>query len=204
MLGVGAGAADDGLHLGLLFRQRVEIGVFLAIGGVDFLQPRLGLEHIAHAGFDALAHGLVRIELRLLRQVADIEARHRDRLAFKFLVNTGHDLEQGRFARTIGSQHTDLGAGEETKGDVLENEALGRDDLAQAVHRKYVLSHWCCELFCERGKASIIDASMRAPAIVSIPCDNTACCGASVAHNASTLLGTWHHAAVPTLYPICL
>ena len=95
MLGIGTSGADDGLDLGLLVGQCVEVGVFFTVGGVDFFQARLGLEHIAHAGFHAFPHRLVRVKLRFLRQIADIEARHRNRFAFEFLVDTRHDLEQG-------------------------------------------------------------------------------------------------------------
>ena len=112
---IGAGAANDGLHLGLLFSQRVKIGVFLTVGGVNFFQTGFGGEHITHAAFNAFAHGLIRVELRLLRQVANVEARHGNGLALKFLVHTRHDFQQRGFAGTIGAQHADLGAREETE-----------------------------------------------------------------------------------------
>ena len=38
-------------------------------------------------------------------------------------------------------EHADLGAGKERQRDVLEDDALGRHDLAHAVHRVDVLSH---------------------------------------------------------------
>ena len=47
----------------------------------------------------------------------------------------------GRFARTIQAQHADLGTGEETEGDILDDLTLGWDDLAHAEHGHYVLSH---------------------------------------------------------------
>ena len=81
VLGVGAGGGDDGFQLGLLGGQRVEIGVRLAIGGVDLFELGLGREHLAHGLFDALAHGVLGVELGLLRQVADVQAGHRRGLA---------------------------------------------------------------------------------------------------------------------------
>ena len=66
-----AGGGDDGLELGLLGGQLVEVGVGLGVGGVDLVQPLLRAEHFAEALLDRLAHRLVRVELRLLRQVAD-------------------------------------------------------------------------------------------------------------------------------------
>ena len=141
VLGVSPRAANDGLHLGLLFGERVEISVFFAVSGVDFFQPRFGLEDIAHARFNAFAHGLLGVQLRLLRQITNIQTRHGDGFAFKLLVNTRHDLEQGGLAGTIGSQNAYFGAREEAEGNVFENELLRRNDLAEVIHGKYVLSH---------------------------------------------------------------
>ena len=134
MLRICARTGDDGLHLGLLGRELVEIGVLFAISGVDFLQPRFGSEHIPHTGFNAFAHGLGGVKLRLLWQVTNSQIGHRDGLALNLLVHTRHDFQQGRFTRAIGSQHANLGTGEEAERDVFENEALGRHHLADAVH----------------------------------------------------------------------
>ena len=49
--------------------------------------------------------------------------------------------QQARLAGAVQAQHADLGAGKERERDVLEDHALGRDDLAHAVHRVDVLSH---------------------------------------------------------------
>jgi hypothetical protein len=51
------------------------------------------------------------VELRLLRQVADLQAGHRHGFAFDVLVDAGHDLEQRALARAVDAQHADLGAG---------------------------------------------------------------------------------------------
>ena len=138
---VGAGRGDDRLVLGLLVGQRVEVGVRLGIGRIDFFQLLLGLDDVAQAALDGLAHGLLRIKLRLLRQVADLDARHRRGFAIDLLVEAGHDLEQGRLARPVGAEHADLGAGEEAQRDVLEDLAFGWHGLAHPVHRVYVLGH---------------------------------------------------------------
>jgi hypothetical protein len=84
---------------------------------------------------------VARLELRLLRQVADLDAGHGHGLALDLLVEAGHDLEHGRLARAVEPQKADLGAREERERDVLEDLPLGRDDLAHAVHREYVLRH---------------------------------------------------------------
>ena len=72
----------------------------------------------AIASIDVLAHGLGRIELRLLRQVADLQARLRPCLAVEFLVDAGHDLQQRRFARAVVAEHADLGAGKESSSEI--------------------------------------------------------------------------------------
>ena len=136
-----AGGGDDRLQLGLLGRQLVEIGIGLGIGGIDLVEPRLGGEHAADALLHRLAHGLGRVELRLLRQVADVQARHRHGLAFDVLVQPGHDLQQGGLARAVEAEHADLGAGKEGQADVLQDLPLRRHDLADAVHGVDVLGH---------------------------------------------------------------
>ena len=57
------------------------------------------------------------------------------------LVEPGHDAQYLRLSRAVEAEQADLGAGEEGERDVLDDLAFGRDDLAHAVHRKYVLSH---------------------------------------------------------------
>ena len=64
-----------------------------------------------HRELDVAAHVLRRIELRLLRQVADARALRRPRFALKVLVDAGHDAQQRRLARAVGAEDADLGAG---------------------------------------------------------------------------------------------
>jgi hypothetical protein len=123
------------------FGQLVEVGVLLGVGGIHGFELGLGFHDFAHAGFDFLAHGLGRVELRLLRQVADRQVRHRRRFADDVLVDAGHDAQHGRFARAVQAEQADLGAGEEAEGDVLEDLAFRRHDLADAVHGEDVLGH---------------------------------------------------------------
>ena len=71
----GAGGVDLVLQVGLLGQQLVEVGVGLAHGRAHLVEPveqRLGLGHpVGHVA----GHVLGRVELRLLGQVADGEAR---------------------------------------------------------------------------------------------------------------------------------
>jgi len=90
---------------------------------------------------DLLAHGLGGVELRLLRQVADLDARLRARLAEDVGVHAGHDAQQRRLARAVQAEHADLGAGEEGQRDVLQDLAFRGHHLAHPVHRVHVLRH---------------------------------------------------------------
>jgi hypothetical protein len=60
--GVRIAGGQDRLQALLFLGQRVEIRAVLGIGGVDLVQPRLRLQHFAHAFLDGLAHGLFRIQ----------------------------------------------------------------------------------------------------------------------------------------------
>lgn len=137
---VSVGCLQDRLQLGLLGGQGVEVGIRLGIGGIDLVQPRLGLLDLADGLFDDVAHGGLRVQLGLLRQVADVDPRHRPGLAFDLGVDAGHDPQQGGLARAVQAEHADLGAGEERQGDVLEDFTLGRNDLADPMHGVDVLS----------------------------------------------------------------
>jgi hypothetical protein len=138
---VGARSREDCLVLRLLGRQPVEIGVGLGVRRVDLLQPGLRLEHFGQALLDRRLHRLCRVQVRLLRQEPDPHAGHRHRFAFELAVFAGHDLQQARLAGPVETQHADLGAGKKGQRDVLQDHALGRDDLADAIHRVNVLSH---------------------------------------------------------------
>ena len=121
--------------------ERVEVRVGFGVGGVHGVKLRLRLDDFAHALFDGFAHGLFGIELRLLREVADLDPGHRNGFAFDVRVDPRHDLEERRLAGAVQTENADLGAREEGKGNVLEDLSLRRNHLADAIHREYVLSH---------------------------------------------------------------
>ena len=138
---ISAGGGEDRLAFRLLLGQLVEVGVGLGIGGVDFIQPGFGRHDLAQPGFHCLAHGVRRIELRLLRQVADADARHRDRFAFDVLVHSRHDADERGLAGAVETQQADLGSREKAQGNVFQNLPLGRNDLADSVEGIHVLRH---------------------------------------------------------------
>ena len=71
----GAGGVDLVLQLGLLGEELVEVGVGLAHGGAHLVEPVDQLLGLAHPVGDVAEHVLGRVELRLLGQEADGEAR---------------------------------------------------------------------------------------------------------------------------------
>ena len=74
------------------------------------VEDRLLLGHTFH---DVFAHGLGRVELGFLRQVADLGTLGSPCLAREILVEPGHDLEQGGLTRAVDADNTDLHAGQE-------------------------------------------------------------------------------------------
>jgi hypothetical protein len=64
-------------------------------------------------------HVLLGIELRLLRQIADLDARGCPRLAHEVGDLPGQDLQERRLAGAVQADDADLGAGQERQRDVL-------------------------------------------------------------------------------------
>jgi hypothetical protein len=127
----------------------------------DLVEALDELHHLAEAFLDDLAHAACGGEVRFLRQVADADAGLRPGLALEFLVDAGHDPQQRGLARAVQAEHADLGAGEEAERDVLEDETLGRNDLAHPVHRVNVLRHWICLRDCRAGNAARLSGKRR-------------------------------------------
>ncbi|WDT78469.1 MAG: hypothetical protein MPW14_14820 [Candidatus Manganitrophus sp.] len=77
---------------------------------------------VGDALLDVAAHVLGRVELRLLRQVADLHPGFaRLGLALEVLIDPRHDAQQGGLARTVEPQHADLGAGVKRERNVFED-----------------------------------------------------------------------------------
>jgi len=144
-----AAGGDDGFQLALLGGQGIEIGVFVGVGRVDLVEALFGGQHAADAFFNGLADRLLGVHHGLLGQVADLDAGHRDGFALDVLVHARHDLEEGGLARAVHAQHADLGAREETQGDVFEDLPLRGNDLPDSVHGENVLGHgWLAKSEC--------------------------------------------------------
>jgi hypothetical protein len=130
---------EDCFEALLLGGELVEVGAFFGIGFVHLVQFSLRAEHFTDTDFDRLAHGLRWIQLRFLRQVADLDAGSRARLSVEVGIHAGHDPQHRRLAGTVDPEQADLGAWIERQRDVLDDLALGRHGLADAVHGVDVL-----------------------------------------------------------------
>src|SRR6266481_2404644 len=95
------------------------------------IEDRLLLGDAQH---DVLAHRLAGVELRLLLEVADPRALGDPRLAVIFLVDAGHDPQQGRFAGAVDAEHADLGVGIKRQMNVIEHLAIAGIGLGQTLH----------------------------------------------------------------------
>ena len=124
--------------------QGVEIGIRLGIGGVDRVEFLLCSGQGGQRLLDITAYILGGVQHRFLGQKTDVETRLGPCLALNFGIHSGHDAQQTGFARAVEAEHADLGAGEEGQGDIFQDNALGRDHLAHAVHGVDVLCHASC------------------------------------------------------------
>ncbi len=92
---------NDLFQLALFSGQLVEIGFWLGVQRVDFIQTLQRADHFSHRFFHRFAHGVFRVQLRFLRQVADLDARLRTRFAFDIFIDARHDTQQGGFTRAV-------------------------------------------------------------------------------------------------------
>ena len=94
---VAALGGDDGFQLALFAGQLVKIRIRVGVGCIDLVEARHGAFDVADRLFDRFAYGLLRIQLRLLGQVADLDAGLRTGFPFDLGVDARHDAQQGRF-----------------------------------------------------------------------------------------------------------
>ncbi len=106
----------------------------------DFVEAvELDLD-LAEAFLDVLLDRLLLVEGRLLLEDADGGLRIEEGLAVAGLIEPGHDLENRRLARAVGSDDADLRAVVEAHGDVIEDD-LVTVRLAHLLHRVNELRH---------------------------------------------------------------
>ena len=123
-------------HLG---QERVEVGVGVGHERGDLVEPvELALDR--DAVLDVLQHGLRLVELGLLHEDADGEARGQLRLAVGGCVETRHDLEDRRLSGAVGADHADLRSRQERHRDIVEDQLLA-DRFAGTDHGVDVFGH---------------------------------------------------------------
>ena len=88
-----ASRIDLVLQVGLLGEQLVEVGVRIAHCVADLVEPVDQPGQFGDAFLDVAHDVLVRVQLRLLREVADLEAWREAGLAGETVVDAGHDLQ---------------------------------------------------------------------------------------------------------------
>ena len=122
------------LGVDLVLQLRHLVGGLVGIIGGDLVvaveQRLLGGDALHHV----LAHGLFRVELRLLLEVADAGAFRDPALAGELGVDAGHDAQQRGLAGAVDAEHADLGVRVERQMDVLQHLLAGRIGLGQTLH----------------------------------------------------------------------
>ncbi len=132
---------DHFFQTALLSGQLVEVGIRIGVQRVHFVETLQRANHFRDGFFHRLTHGVFRVQLRFLRQIADFDARLRASFPFDIFINAGHDAQQGRFTRAVQAEYANFGAREKAKGDILQNVTLRRNHFADAMHAIDELSH---------------------------------------------------------------
>ena len=86
---------NDVLQFGLLFGQRIKVGIGFGVIGIDLLKTRQSINRLLQPFFDIAADIFFRIQLRLLRQVANLDVRLCPRLTENVSINPRHYFQQG-------------------------------------------------------------------------------------------------------------
>ena len=118
------GSIDDVLHLSLSLHQLVHlVGVAVIFFLTEFqvylfvfLQGVVGFLHAFH---HVLLHGLLFIERRILRQIANSVARAPHHFSLRRLHQAGYDFHECGFTCSVETYYADLGAIEERQVNVF-------------------------------------------------------------------------------------
>ena len=114
---------DLRLQIGLFCEKIVHLLIAHRLGEFigDFVEPVERGFDPGEGAFDVLPHGLVWVELRLLRQVADPHALGSPGLTTVVRFNPSHDLQQGGFAGPVDAEDADFNAGQKGEGNSFED-----------------------------------------------------------------------------------
>ena len=134
------GGVDLVLKLAHLGHEGVHVAIRVAHLLADLIEAIDLGDHIAKRHAHVLDDGLVVVERRLLLQDAHGVAGSEPGIAVGDLLDTGHDLEQGRLAHTVGAHDADLGTGVEAQGHVVKDYLVAMG-LASLIHLVDKLRH---------------------------------------------------------------
>lgn len=82
---------NDLFKLALLRCEFIEVGVWLSVFGIHLIQAFQRVNHFGYRFFYRLTYGLLRVQLRFLRQIANFQARLRAGFAFDVGIDAGHN-----------------------------------------------------------------------------------------------------------------
>ena len=134
------GGVDLVLELSHLGHEGVHVAIRVAHLLADLVEAIDLGNHIAKRHAHVLDDGLVIVERRLLLQDAHGVARGKPGIAVGDLLDTGHDLEQGRLTHAVRTHDADLGTGIEAQGHVVKNHLVAMG-LASLIHLVDKLRH---------------------------------------------------------------
>jgi hypothetical protein len=129
----GVRRVDPVLECCLLRADGLVVGVGLGPPGHDRVVLVDEVPDRGDAVHDVALHVLGRVELWLLAQEPDAEARGQAGLAGEAIIEAGHDPEEARLARPVRADDADLGARIERDRDVLEDRPVRRVVPGEAV-----------------------------------------------------------------------
>ena len=131
------GGIDLVLELAHLGHEGVHVAIRVAHLLADLIEAIDLGDHVAKRHAHVLDNGLVVVERRLLLQDAHGVAGSEPGIAVGDLLDTGHDLEQGRLTHAVGTHDADLGTGVEAQGHVVKNHlvAMGLTSLIHLVDK---------------------------------------------------------------------
>ena len=110
------------MQLAHLIHQGIEISIRICHFFRDLVETRKLSEGIGSAHTNVFNHRLGVIQFRFLHKDPDGVSGAETSLAVAGLIQSCHDLEDRGLTGTVGTDHTDLSAGEESHCDVIKDD----------------------------------------------------------------------------------
>ncbi len=143
---------NDLFQTSLLSCQLVKIRIFFGVKRINLIKAFQRANHFRQRFFNGFTHGVLKVELRFLRQVTNFDTGLWTGFPFDVFIDACHDAQQRRFTGTVQAEYANFRTGEEAEGDVFQNMTLWRYHFANAMHAIDELSHvvlslWVCLSF---------------------------------------------------------